>query len=455
MSDQILVLSDKYKEFIRHEAPVEFLEGTTAAGKTTEGIFKFMLKVAQSKKKLHIIAANDIGTTEKNIINKELGIIDDFGVLTEYKGNGSKDEKLSHILYHTPTGDKIIYVMGYSDKAKWKKALGGQYGCLYIDEINTADMEFVREASMRCDYFMGTLNPDDPNLAIFEEYINCARPLEKYKNDTPVEISEMMEKITPKPNWTYWFFSFKDNWGLPDKKVEQIKMNVPYGTKLWKNKIEGIRGKATGLVFNLESKHIITEMEAKKYNYVQYIIGCDTSYSKKTHDKLTFELIGLTNNGICVLLEEESRTNKDKEQPFAPSDVIPYLNAFAEKCKSKWGFARTIYIDSADAGTIAEAKKFKRETGCIYDFVGAWKQTKIVTRIQLQQSWMNTGHFLVVETCKGFISECNTYSYDDKGVPEDRNDHNINGCQYAWLPIKKKIGDWKKIMELIKDAYDD
>ena len=56
-----LLFSPKYKDFLRCQAPVEFLEGTTMAGKTTVGIFKFMLKVAQSPKRLHIIAANDTG----------------------------------------------------------------------------------------------------------------------------------------------------------------------------------------------------------------------------------------------------------------------------------------------------------------------------------------------------------------------------------------------------------
>ena len=42
-----LLLSEKYKAFLKCNAPVEFLEGTTAAGKTTVGLFKFMLKVAQ------------------------------------------------------------------------------------------------------------------------------------------------------------------------------------------------------------------------------------------------------------------------------------------------------------------------------------------------------------------------------------------------------------------------
>lgn len=157
MSTERLILSEKYKAFLRCNAPVEFLEGTTAAGKTTVGLFKFMCKVAESPKKLHILAAKDTGTAEKNIINKDLGIIDDFGILTQYNGNGTKDDKIPHILFRTNKGDKVIYVMGYGDKKKWQKALGGQYGCLYIDEINTADIDFVREASMRCDYLISEM----------------------------------------------------------------------------------------------------------------------------------------------------------------------------------------------------------------------------------------------------------------------------------------------------------
>lgn len=33
-----------------------------------------------------------------------------------------------------------------------------------------------------------TLNPNDPNLPIYSEFINCCRTLEKYKKDVPVEI---------------------------------------------------------------------------------------------------------------------------------------------------------------------------------------------------------------------------------------------------------------------------
>ena len=81
--EEELLLSNKYKAFLKHDAIVEFLEGTTYAGKTTVGIVKFMLKVAESPKKLHILSGLDLGTIEKNIINKDLGITDMFGSLAE------------------------------------------------------------------------------------------------------------------------------------------------------------------------------------------------------------------------------------------------------------------------------------------------------------------------------------------------------------------------------------
>lgn len=187
MSEE-LILSPKYKDFMRCKAPVEFLEGTTAAGKTTVGIVKFMLRVAESPKKIHIISGLDTGTIEKNIINKDLGIIDIFGELVEYNPSGKGEYSMPHLIYHTGGGNKVVYILGYDNKARWKKALGGQYGCLYIDEINIADMEYIREASMRCDYLMATLNPDDPSLPVYTEYINHARPIDKYANDAPPEL---------------------------------------------------------------------------------------------------------------------------------------------------------------------------------------------------------------------------------------------------------------------------
>ena len=450
MSDERLLLSEKYKAFIRCDAPVEFLEGTTAAGKTTVGLFKFMLKVAESKKKLHILAAKDTGTAEKNIINKDLGIIDDFGQLVEYHGNGTKDDKIPHLLYHTSQGDKVIYVLGYGDKQKWQKALGGQYGCLYIDEINTADIDFVRESAMRCDYLMATLNPDDPALPIYKEYINCSRPLPEWQSETPREIKDEL-KDEPKPNWVHWFFSFVHNLGLPKEKLDKIIANTPKGTKIWKNKIEGLRGKATGLVFsNFDRKrHVKTKAWLKqqlkdgKIKIKTITAGLDTSYSSESEDTIAMIYQIITEDRRVITVDEKIYSNADLTIPLAPSDTVRNFVDFLETNRKEWGFARDVFIDSADQATITELNKHKRLHGSAYNFIPAYKKTTIIDRIMLQISWLQQDAYLVLDHCVNHISELERYSWkeDKNNEPEDRNDHTINASQYSWLPYKMQIGD--------------
>ena len=414
-----------------------------------------MLKVAESKLKYHVIAAQDVGIAEKNLVNSERGVIAEWSLLATYYPNGKDKIRLPHIYFETPNGIKIIYIAGYGDESKWKKVLGSQFGCVYIDEVNICAIEFLREITHRCKYMMTTSNPDTPDLTVYKEFINKSRPLEQYENDYPKELlNELNEPCVD--GWVHWYFTFYDNASLTESDIQEKISAVPVGTKMYKNKILGLRGRATGLIFNLQPEHIVTREWAKKQKYVYYSIGVDTSYSKLTHDKLSFVAIGITKERKCIVLKNESYNNKDNTQPFAPSDVIPMINAFAEEIKSEYGFARTVYIDSADSGTIQEAQKYKIKTGCIYDFAGAWKKTKIITRIQLQQSWMQTGDFLIVgEDCTDYVGELNTYSYDENNQPEDGHDHNINACQYAWLPFKKMIGDIKAISEVIKDAYND
>lgn len=456
-------VGEKFDAFIDHEAPVEFLEGVTAAGKTTVGIYKFMIKVAESPKQQHIIAGLDTGTIEKNIIDKEHGIMDEWGCLVEYNGNGSKSLKLPHIVFHVaPGNEKKILILGYDNKKRWTKALGGQYGCLYIDEINIADMDFVREASMRCDYLMGTLNPDDPSLPVYSEYINHSRPLPEWQDGTPQEIlAELREEA--KEGWTHWFFNFEDNIALTQEKIRRIKENVAVGTKLWKNKIQGLRGKATGLVFSNfdRKKHVITKEAAKKLIrnpadrhqkewFTIFSAGLDTAYSQRSPDTISMSFIGITNLGKCIVLSERVYNNAELGTPMAPSDTVKNYLDFLERNRKEWGFSRQTFIDSADQATITEFLKYRRQNGCIYSFNNAWKKEQIIDRINNQLNWFaDAGDgpcFFVLEECTNYIHELDVYSWDEEkdNVPEDGNDHMINSVQYAWLPYEMKIGIGRK-----------
>lgn len=399
-----------------------------------------MLKVAKSDAKLHIISGLDLGTIEKNIIQPELGIIDIFGNLISYHSSGGKDHSLPHLKYGTNKGEKIIYILGYDNKARWKKALGGQYGCLYIDEINIADMEYIREVSMRADYILASLNPDDPELPIYHEYINHSRPLPEFENDAPAEINEQLNK-EPKKGWIHWFFTFEHNASMTPEKKERIVGNVPKGTKLYKNKIEGLRGRAEGLVFsNFEyDKNVITEEQARAKRYVLFSCGVDTSYSQKTDDKVSFIFQGLTNEGELIVLEEVAMNNKGQQTPFSPSDIAQRLLDFMEFSTNKWGLSRNVYVDNADQATLTELAKLKRAKPNVYNFQNSDKTVKIVDRINLMLGWIGKRNYLIVDHCHSHIHEMNTYSWDGD-EPEDTNDHTINASQYGFIPIRNKVG---------------
>lgn len=447
---------EKYDTFVHHMADMEFLEGTTAAGKTTVGVFKFILMVLDSDKTQHILSGLDLGTIEKNIINKPHGILTEFGTVTDYKGGGSAGSSLPHITVRMPDQpEKTIYVLGYADKARWKKALGGQYGCLFIDEINIADMDFVREATMRCDYVMGTLNPDDPDLPVYSEFINKATLMCK---DTPEEIAK--DITGENKNWAHWFFSFEDNISLDEEKIERIKRNVPEGTKLWKNKVLGLRGKATGLVFSTYDPaiHNVTKDECLSMlkdppegitkaaeTFVTFTSGLDTSYSNKSADTIAMTFGGITDKGRYILLDCKEYNNRDLAEPLAPTDTVKNYTDFLERNKKTWGLSRHNFIDSADQATITEALKWKRANpNSMFIFENSHKKLRNIDRIELQLGWMGKSEpaFIICEECKPYIRELGVYSWDESkdSTPEDANDHSIQSCQYSWIPYRDRIG---------------
>jgi PBSX family phage terminase large subunit len=437
----MLLLSPKFKDFLRVDTDREFLEGVTACGKTTVGIFKFMCKVAASDIRFHVIAGADLGTVEKNVINGERMLLDQFEKVANYHPSGKGKIRLPHIEYKTNKGIKIVYICGYDNKKRWQKVLGGQVGCVYVDEVNIADMEFLREISHRCVYMMTTSNPDDPSLPVYDEFLNRSRPIKRYRKDYPEELLDMLNQPAEK-GWIHWYFNFNDNAALTQEAIERKKKAVAPGTKMYKNKILGLRGRATGLVFpNFgRKKNVISKADAKKFVYRYFSASVDTSYSANSPDTIALLFLGITTCGKVVILDEEVYNNADLNIPLAPSDVVKRLLDFLERNRKAWGFAKNVFVDSADQATLTELYKYKRTHPCIYSFNDAWKETKIIDRIHMQQGWIYFGDYLVVDTCVHHIRELEVYSWqEDKYEPEDRNDHTINASQYGWLPFVKYI----------------
>ena len=270
----------------------------------------------------------------------------------------------------------------------------------------------------------------------------------QWEDSTPREIKDEL-KEEPKPGWVHWFFSFDDNAGLPEEKKQRIIQNTPKGTKIWKNKIEGLRGKATGLVFPNFSrkKHVVSEkwlrsqMAAGKIKFKKFTCGLDTSYSSKSPDTIAMMFQGITEDRKLITLAEKVYSNKELDQPLAPSDTAVKFVEFLERCRKDWGFAKDTFVDCADAATITELRKYKRLRGCLYNFVESYKKVEILDRIKLQLGWIQQGCYLVLDVCTNHITEMEKYSWnEDKDIPEDKNDHTINSQQYGWIPFRNMIG---------------
>lgn len=301
---------------------------------------------------------------------------------------------------------------------------------------------------MRSDYTMATLNPDDPNLEVYKRYINCSRPLPEWEDETPQEIKDEL-KEEPKPGWVHWFFSFTHNLGLSKEKLDKIMVNTPKGTKIWKNKIQGLRGKATGLIFpNFDrKKHVVTapwvkqQIKSGNLKFKKFAAALDTSYSSKSPDTIAMIFQGITEDRKLFTLAEKVYSNASLDTPLAPSDTTVKFIEFLEQCRKEWGFAKDVFVDSADQATITELRKYKRLHGSLHNFLDAYKKVEIIDRIKLQLGWIQQGCYLVIDTCVEHLGELDRYSWDeDKDVPEDRNDHTINANQYAWIPYRQMIG---------------
>ena len=443
-------LSKKQKAFLTYKAPVEVCEGQTYGGKTTIGAIKFILRVKASKKMQHAICGLDIGTIEKNIVNKENGILDVFQNEVQYFGNGNILFNLPHLEVRSIHGVKVVFLFGYADQTRWKKALGGQFGCTLIDEVNTADMDLVREVAMRSDYLLMTLNPDDPNLQIYKDYINHCRPLKEWEQDVPKEMMQQLMSQPAKEGWVHWFFKMDDNPTLTPEKKAQIIANVPEGTKTWKAKILGIRGRSEGLVYEEftddkiipYNKFLDGSMWLPKEMISRVICGLDSGLNA---DATALVTILLTTAGRLLVIPSfyylpKIGSNSNSQQAL---NIAKWLEYWLPRFGINVANAVSIFGDSAalTQDLIYEINLRTEFQACKVEKKDILKDTQRVKSIIGKNDYfyiIDAGYLNPLNPTEQlgqtdmFIVELNNKVWDvKKNQPEDGNDHCIDAFKYG------------------------
>jgi len=441
-------IGKRYKLFLQTDSEVDVIEGTTFAGKTTTAVAtKVLYMIKKTKRKKHIIAGKSLGVIMSNIINTgEFGLADLYPSIGVYP-DGGKKQKLPHL----EIGDDIVYLVGYDNVARFKTVLGGQFGVIYVDEMNIASETFINEVFLpRFEYFCGTANPDDPRLPIYKNVMDRARPAEGH--EIPNHIWKHLKESKPREDWHYWFFTYDDNPSVTPEKKKNLLSSLLPGTIQYKNKIQGIRAKSENLIFgDLPKDIIVNEVFAKGFNFNKYTAAIDTSYSKNTEDTNAFGFGGITTTGEYFKLDELVVNNKDVGKiihvngkkfrlPLSASDVCMVGYEFLEENNSKWGFSRYITIDSP--ATTLEFDKMRRLNGWVYMPVDANKikmKVKIIDRIKFVNAWIAKRKYYILEHCKNHIHEMESWSFDSKGKPEDYGNHTIDETSYEWIPERDKI----------------
>ena len=418
--------SKKQWEFIQNlDTHLDFCEGTIRSGKTYSGVFKFFLKVRQSKDVpgISVMAAYDIRTFERVV----LPIIRDQFPDAVYRPQG---EGGNRIIWK----DQTIFIVGFSDISRFKRILGSSIKNFFMTEANLlTNIYFMNEiigrsSSVDAPYAYFDCNPDDPDLQIYEILNRC-----KLMTDSPNREYFNTEVDTPK--WYSYHFVFEDNPVMTPDKVERLKASIPVESPYYAPKIMGVRTKSEGFIFaeTFKPHHIQPAEVLKNKRYAITTVGVDTSYSEKTKDVIAFIYAGFTHDGEYVVLDEWIHNNSDFV--MRASDIPRHLKTFIDKNNEIWG-TKTYgaYVDSADANLINEINLAQNGIGA----QPSWKKFKIIDRIQWTLDALNKNAYIINSKCINHIDEMNNYVWNDKKnlTPMDKNDHTINSSQYAWIPYK-------------------
>ena len=454
----MLKLGKKFKKFVkmldveRLGIDEEILEGQTSAGKTTVGIgLKFILLVSLSKKKLHLLCGYTMGKLESSIIIKENGIVDlarQYGYAVDYFPNGKGDVRLPHIVVYgnTKEEDKIIYCCGYSDTTKWKDILGNQYGIVAVDEANIADIDFLRELSMRRDYWLLTLNPDNPDLDIYKEFINRSRPLEEFIEDYPKELYNQLCSQPAREQSLHWYFTMDDNAALSEEKKEQIRGSLNPNSKQYRNKVLGLRCRSEGLVYEEFTDDKIIKLENFKYlpneMVSRVLCGLDSGLN---NDATALVTMLLTTAGRLILLPSfyylpKIGSNSNSQQAI---NIAKWLDFWLPKFGINFANAVQIIGDSAaiTQDLIYEINLKTQFSACKVAKKDILKDTQRVKSIIAKDDYfyiIDAGYRNplnpneVIGQTDMFIIELQNQVWDKKkNQPEDGNDHCIDAFKYG------------------------
>lgn len=159
-------------------------------------------------------------------------------------------------------GNKIIWVLGYSNEPVSEKIVGMTLAGWYADEINTHPKQAIENTldrmSLEGARAFWTYNPDTPKEYISAEYTF---------NEERLSLG-LIKK---------WHFILSDNLNLPQSYLDTLYARYPVDSIGYKRKILGIPAIPEGAIYDRfsEARHTFTNEDVPYSDYSYYVIGTD------------------------------------------------------------------------------------------------------------------------------------------------------------------------------------
>jgi hypothetical protein len=180
---------------------------------------------------------------------------------------------------------KRILLAGFSSAAKWKKILGKTLGVIMVDEVDTANKQFIdecfaRQASAKRPLQLWTLNGNVPQHWVYTDYINRCNIVGKYRHEVPASILADMDKVLKEKNWLYLHFNFRNNPIMGEEEIARTYRIYPVGSYYHTIKIMGERGSPGKMIYvdYMDPQKLIKKIDYRRFP--RYGIGADIGASR-------------------------------------------------------------------------------------------------------------------------------------------------------------------------------
>lgn len=390
-------LSVKAKASISANGWMTVWEGAIRSGKTVASLIAWILYIIRSPENVFFMSGNTFGSLVRNTISGDFGLLNLFDPLIEM----TKDKSGASVL---KIAGKIIYLFGAHDDADYKRVKGLTAGGWYADEVATHPESFIVEAMARCAVstdmrMFWTLNPTFPSHYIY---------------------SKFLDKWEGKQGYRRYHFTLDDNLAMTDERKKNLASQ--YSGRYKSIYILGLRVAATGAIYdNFTQSCIYKGKPEEDLTDCPKYICCDYG----TVNPCVFLECTISQNGVVYVLREfrwDSRVKMIQKTDAAyVQDMIGFIGQ----------------PDVCDCVIVVDPSAVSFITALQYEgFFVKPANNDVLPGIMKISSLIGQNRLRIHESCKGLISEMESYAWDEKSVnsgvekPLKVRDHGPDALRY-------------------------